>query len=754
MSKAIPINRPAYKDVNPPKVVKFEDLSDDDELIYNKINHNKLLNNNMSFSMFIDNKTKLGCTPPERDFLSEKINTIYPKSTNKWINSNLVLNCQLCSNLFTLFNRKHHCRACGGVFCYKCCYQTIIIPSNYIQKPIEDDSYKQKISNITKWIRTTGISDLVCNECFNKITNLKKITYIIKICEYLDIESLNNVFLVSKNWHNSAVHQISKFREIQYSYTTKILSDWEKNIIWHARNIIIGHTNWLIILVKSCIQMYYDTLDNTILVELNRLINIKDKTTSCWKIMCSRKCNMDYDIIEFIELLKFICILEQNKQILWQHDNLQNILVIFIKNIFNWEYKSLVIDKLEEKIKCSIPLLCSVFSILFNSDKINYTFVEHIFNQFSFVNNCLIDIIIEVNYLNRTKFKSIGMLKFIDFINNYSKKILEDKWIQDINNMISFFTNIYTSIELKVPILYPIDINYKITKIISKQILKSNTSPLLINAIITDGDGTEKQIKFIVKKDDILRKERIIACLIKLLQDKLYDQSKRNRIKLFEKIPTYQIIMITNNIGIVEFVENSLTLRMINNLGHTLQNYILDNNPKEITENIKRRFLQSLAISSCLSFILGLGDRHLDNIMINNKGQLFHIDYGYLMDNPMTSILTSPNIKVTTVMIDFLGGTESIYYHEFTEYIIQIYDVMRLYKNIIVNYYELLGSEKFICWDILKVKLESRFMTGMTWKDIQVTLINEIETSNSYSSVFGDLCHHYKQKLTEIITNK
>lgn len=42
--------------------------------------------------------------------------------------------------------------------------------------------------------------------------------------------------------------------------------------------------------------------------------------------------------------------------------------------------------------------------------------------------------------------------------------------------------------------------------------------------------------------------------------------------------------------------------------------------------------------------------------MINNLGQIFHIDYGYLMDNPATSIISNPNIKVTTVMIDFLGG--------------------------------------------------------------------------------------------------
>ena len=119
---------------------------------------------NLSFSMCVDNKkssnvtevsTKkkeiISCTPPEKDFLLTKLKSIYPKSDGKWVNSNLVLSCQTCMSVFGLFNRKHHCRACGGVFCCNCCAKTIEIPQKLIQKPLEDDTYKQKISNITKW---------------------------------------------------------------------------------------------------------------------------------------------------------------------------------------------------------------------------------------------------------------------------------------------------------------------------------------------------------------------------------------------------------------------------------------------------------------------------------------------------------------------------------------------------------------------------------------------------------------------------
>lgn len=46
---------------------------------------------------------------------------------SEWKDSSKINNCSLCSKAFTLTNRKHHCRECGGVFCGPCSAYKVVI---------------------------------------------------------------------------------------------------------------------------------------------------------------------------------------------------------------------------------------------------------------------------------------------------------------------------------------------------------------------------------------------------------------------------------------------------------------------------------------------------------------------------------------------------------------------------------------------------------------------------------------------------
>lgn len=46
-----------------------------------------------------------------------------------WVSDDLIKNCMACKNKFSLVNRKHHCRKCGGVFCASCTSKRTPVPT-------------------------------------------------------------------------------------------------------------------------------------------------------------------------------------------------------------------------------------------------------------------------------------------------------------------------------------------------------------------------------------------------------------------------------------------------------------------------------------------------------------------------------------------------------------------------------------------------------------------------------------------------
>uniref|UniRef100_A0A4W4HIY1 phosphatidylinositol-4,5-bisphosphate 3-kinase n=1 Tax=Electrophorus electricus TaxID=8005 RepID=A0A4W4HIY1_ELEEL len=145
-------------------------------------------------------------------------------------------------------------------------------------------------------------------------------------------------------------------------------------------------------------------------------------------------------------------------------------------------------------------------------------------------------------------------------------------------------------------------------------------------------------VGIIFKNGDDLRQDMLTLQMIQLM-DVLW---KTEGLDL--RMVPYGCLSTGNKTGLIEVVKNADTIANIqrnssNNAAtaafnkDALLNWLKSKNPEDKLDQAIEEFTLSCAGYCVATYVLGIGDRHSDNIMIRENGQLFHIDFGHFLGN-------------------------------------------------------------------------------------------------------------------------
>lgn len=179
-------------------------------------------------------------------------------------------------------------------------------------------------------------------------------------------------------------------------------------------------------------------------------------------------------------------------------------------------------------------------------------------------------------------------------------------------------------------------------------------------------------VPMIVKSNDDLRQEVFCLQIIRQFQD-VFDAAGLN-LCLFP----YDIVATSASTGFIEVLKNACSLDQLkkrsnytNLANHFRKTYGGEASPAYNTA--MQNFIQSMAGYSLVCYFLQIKDRHNGNIMIDSDGHIIHIDFGFILGiapGGRFSLETAP-FKLTSEMVDAMGGTDSEYFKEYVVLLIQ-----------------------------------------------------------------------------------
>jgi phosphatidylinositol 4-kinase len=198
----------------------------------------------------------------------------------------------------------------------------------------------------------------------------------------------------------------------------------------------------------------------------------------------------------------------------------------------------------------------------------------------------------------------------------------------------------------------------------------------------------------------------------------------------------YRMVATAPGCGVIEVIPDAISRDMlgrekINSLG----DYFVARFGAPHTDVYRRaqlNFITSVAGYSVVLYLLQIKDRHNGNIMLDDRGHMVHIDFGFILDiSPGGINFESAPFKLTSEMIAVIGPIGSSGFAAFQRHVIRAYLAIRPYADDICHLVQLMSESGLPCFknDATLRKLRARFVLEKNDRDAAKYMLDRIAES-------------------------
>ena len=119
------------------------------------------------------------------------------------------------------------------------------------------------------------------------------------------------------------------------------------------------------------------------------------------------------------------------------------------------------------------------------------------------------------------------------------------------------------------------------------------------------------------------------------------------------------------------------------------------------------------------TYILSIGDRHMENLMVMPTGHMFHLDFGWILGKEPAGKLCTPMIRIDPAMVKGMGGQGSEGYETFKQKAIDAILYLRRFRLLTLNLILLMIHAGLDClterdFESTLIKMNDRFLPNLS----------------------------------------